>query len=427
MNEVPIWVLFCILVVLIVLSAFFSSAETGMMSLNRYRLRNLAKVHPGARRAHTLLERPDRLIGIILLGNNFVNILASSIATIIAMRLYGEAGIAIATFILTLLILIFAELAPKTLAALYPERVAFPAALLLSVLLKIFYPLVATTNVLANGVLRLLGVSTDQFQSQQLTSDEIRIVLNEAGAMLSQRYKQMLVSILDLERVTVEDIMVPRGEIHCIDLDDDEDDILEQMVHSQYTRLPLIQGNFGTVIGVLHVRRLLAILNRDEFAAQALPDLCEPAYYIPEGTPLDVQLRNFQREQERLGLVVDEYGDVQGLVVLNDLLEEIVGEFTTDPADLATDVHPQSDGTFLVDGSTHIRDLNRGFQFELPTHGPKTINGLVLEYLESIPETGTSFLINNYPLEVVQTTDNAVKTVRISPRLTKKPATVRPS
>jgi len=285
LNEVPIWVLFCILVVLIVLSAFFSSAETGMMSLNRYRLRNLAKVHPGARRAHTLLERPDRLIGIILLGNNFVNILASSIATIIAMRLYGEAGIAIATFILTLLILIFAELAPKTLAALYPERVAFPAALLLSVLLKIFYPLVATTNVLANGVLRLLGVSTDQFQSQQLTSDEIRIVLNEAGAMLSQRYKQMLVSILDLERVTVEDIMVPRGEIHCIDLDDDEDDILEQMVHSQYTRLPLIQGNFGTVIGVLHVRRLLAILNRDEFAAQALPDLCEPAYYIPRRHP----------------------------------------------------------------------------------------------------------------------------------------------
>ena len=353
-------------------------------------------------------------------GQQFRQYPASSIATVIALRLYGEAGIAIATFILTLLILIFAELAPKTLAALYPERVAFPAALLLNLLLKIFRPVVVLANVMANGVLRLFGVSTDRIQSQQLSGDEIRIVLNEAGAMLSQSYKRMLVSILDLERVTVDDIMVPRGEIHAIDLEDDEDEIHDQLVYSQYTRLPVCRGDINNVIGILHVRRLLAALSRDELDIAQLPEACGEPYYIPEGTPLDVQLRNFQREQERLGLVVDEYGDVQGLVALNDLLEEIVGEFTSDPADLATDVHPQDDGTYLVDGSTHIRALNRGFHFELPTQGPKTINGLVLEYLESIPETGTSILINDYPLEVVQTTDNAVKTVRLYPRLDKQ-------
>ncbi len=420
MSEVPIWVLVSALIVLIFLSAFFSSAETGMMSLNRYRLRNLARKHRGAKRAHKLLERPDRLIGVILLGNNFVNIVASSIATLIALRLYGEAGIALATFALTLVILIFAELAPKTLASLYPERVAFPAALILNMLLAIFRPVVVAANALANGLLRLFGVSTDTIQSQQLTGDEIRIVLNEAGALLSQSYKKMLVSILDLERVTVDDIMVPRGEIHVIDLADDEDEIRDQLVHSQYTRLPVCRGDINTVVGILHVRRVLVTLSRDELEIERLPEVCDEPYFIPEGTPLDVQLRQFQREQERFGLVVDEYGDVQGLVALNDLLEEIVGEFTSDPADLSTDVHPQKDGTYLVDGSTHVRALNRSYHFELPTQGPKTINGLVVEYLESIPEVGTSILIANYPLEVVQTTDNAVKTVRIYPRLVKK-------
>ncbi len=417
LNEVPMWVLVGALIILIFLSAFFSSAETGMMSLNRYRLRNLARKHRGARRAHKLLERPDRLIGVILLGNNFVNILASSIATIIALRLFGQAGIAIATFLLTLLILIFAELAPKTLATLYPERVAFPAALILNILLKIFRPVVVVANILANGLLRMFGVSTDTTQSQQLTGDEIRIVLNEAGSMLSQRYKRMLMSILDLERVTVNDIMVPRGEIHVIDLEDELDEIRDQLIHSQYTRLPICRGDFNNVIGILHVRRLLLALSRNKLDMERLVKACDAPYFIPESTSLDVQLRNFQREQERLGLVVDEYGDVQGLVVLNDLLEEIVGEFTSDPADLATDVHPQDDGTYLVDGSTNIRALNRAYHFELPTQGPKTINGLVIEYLESIPETGTSILIANYPIEVVQTTDNAIKTLRISPRL----------
>jgi Mg2+/Co2+ transporter CorB len=418
LSDVPIGVLFAILVLLIILSAFFSSSETGMMALNRYRLRHLAKhQHKGAMRASRLLDRPDRLIGVILLGNNFVNILASSISTLIALRLYGEPGIAIATFALTLVILIFAEVAPKTLAVLYPERVAFPASIVLSVLLKVLYPLVAVINWVANGVLRMVGVSTGNVDEQQISQDELRTVVNEAGAMISRRFRRMLISILDLERVTVDDIMIPRGEINAVDLDDDRAEIEEQLTHGRHTRLPVYRGDINNVQGVLHIRKLLSLVRREEFDVDSLQALCDEPYFVPEGTPLDVQLRNFQRHQQRLGLVVDEYGDVQGLVTLEDLLEEIVGDFTPDPAPMSTDVHPQEDGTFLVDAASNIRDLNRSHGFMLPTSGPKTLNGLIVEHLESIPEPGTTVLINDYPLEVVQKTNSAVKTVRIAPRL----------
>ena len=418
MSDVPIGVLVAVLIVLIVLSAFFSSSETGMMALNRYRLRHLAKHHhKGARRASRLLERPDRLIGVILLGNNFVNILASSITTIIALRLYGEAGIAIATFLLTMVILIFAEVAPKTLAVLYPERVAFPASIVLNVLLKVFYPLVAVINWLANGVLRVVGVKPGRVGEQQISQDELRTVVNEAGAMISHRFRRMLISILDLERVTVDDIMIPRGDINAIDLNDDRDEIEEQLMHGRHTRLPVYRGDINNVLGMFHMRKLLSLVRREEFDVSILPSLCDEPYFVPEGTPLDVQLRNFQRHQQRLGLVVDEYGDIQGLVTLEDLLEEIVGDFTSDPAPMSTDVHPQEDGTFLVDAASNIRDINRSHGFQLPTNGPKTLNGLIIEHLESIPELGTTVLINNYPLEVVQKTGSAVKTVRIAARL----------
>jgi len=392
-----------------------------MMALNRYRMRHMARQkHRGAMRASRLLERPDRLIGVILLGNNFVNILASSIATIIALRLYGEAGIAIATFLLTLVILICAEVAPKTLAALYPERVAFPASIVLSVLLKVLYPLVAIVNWVANGLLRMLGVSPDLIDPQQISQEELRTVVNEAGALISRRYKRMLVSILDLERVSVEDIMIPRNEINAIYLDDDRDEIEGQLVHSQHTRLPVCREDINNVQGVLHVRRLLLTLRRDDFDVSEIASLCDEPYFVPGGTPLDVQLRNFQRQQQRMALVVDEYGDVQGLITLEDLLEEIVGEYTSDPASMSTDVHPQDDGTFLVDAGTNVRALNRSHGFKLPLNGPKTLNGLILEHLESIPEPGTTVLINDYPLEVVQTTGAAVKTVRIAPRLQRR-------
>ncbi len=418
MSDVPIGVLVAVLIILVVLSAFFSGSETGMMALNRYRLRHLARhKNRGAMRASRLLERPDRLIGVILLGNNFVNILASSIATLIALRLYGEAGIAVATFLLTIVILIFAEVAPKTLAALYPERVAFPASLVLGILLKLLYPLVAAINWLANGVLRMLGTSPEQLDSQPLSQEELRTVVNEAGAMISRRFKRMLVSVLDLERVSVDDIMIPRGEINGIDLDDPRDEIEEQLVLTQHTRIPVYRGDIDNVQGVLHVRKLLLAIRREDFDVKEIPSLCDPPYFVPMGTRLDVQLRNFQRNHERMALVVDEYGDIQGLVTLEDLLEEIVGEYTSDPAALSTDVHPQEDGTFLVDAGITIRDLNRSHGFKLPTSGPKTLNGLILEHMESIPEPGTTVLIADYPLEVVQTTVSAVKTVRVAPRL----------
>ncbi len=392
-----------------------------MMALNRYRLRHMARNrHRGAMRASKLLERPDRLIGVILLGNNFVNILAASIATIIALRLYGEAAIGVATFLLTLVILIFSEVAPKTMAALYPERIAFPASIVLGVLLKVVYPLVAAINWIANGLLRLLGVSPDKIDPQHLSQEELRTVVNEAGAMISRRYKRMLVSILDLERVTVEDIMVPRNDINAIYLDDDHDEIREQITHSQHTRLVVCDGDVDNTLGVLHVRRLLLTLSEDDFDVARIPDLVDEPYFVPAGTPLDIQLRNFQRHQQRLGLVVDEYGDIQGLITLEDLLEEIVGEYTSDPAAMSTDVHPQADGTFLVDGGSNIRTLNRTHGFKLPTGGPKTLNGLIIEHFEAIPDPGTTVLIADYPLEVVQTTGSAVKTVRVAPRLKRR-------
>ncbi len=393
-----------------------------MMALNRYRLRHLAKgEHRGAKRAAELLERPDRLIGLILIGNNFVNIVASMLAAFIAWRILGEPGLALAPFALTVIILVFAEVAPKTLAALHPERIAFPAAVVLRPLLKILYPVVAAINWIANGVLRLLRVSPADVDSHQLSTEELRTVVNEAGALISRKYQSMLVSILDLEKVTVDDIMVPRNEISGIDIDDEMDEIVELLIHSQHTKLPLYRGDIDDVLGVLHLRKVLEPLEHGELSKESLLENASEPYFVPAGTPLNTQLRNFQRQRQRIGLVVDEYGDVDGLVTLEDLLEEIVGEFTTDPSAHSPDVHPQDDGTYLVDGGANVRELNRTMRWELPTHGPKTVNGLVLEYLESIPEPGTSLLIAGYPIEIVQVSGNAVKTARIKPGMRRKP------
>ncbi len=418
MDDIPLSVLFGALIFLILLSGFFSGSETGLMTLNRYRLRHLSKAgHPGARRAARLLERPDRLIGIILLGNNFVNILASSLATIIALRLGGEGAIALAAGLLTLVILIFAEVAPKTLAALRPERVAFPASFVYGPLLRVLYPLVWGVNTLANWLLRLLKVRPEEATRLSLNQEELRTVVNEAGAMIPQRHQKMLLSVLDLEKVTVEDIMIPRNEIVGIDIEDEWEHIEHQLINSQYTKLPVYRTNIDDVLGFLYLRNVVHLITQEEFGKDDLLHIVREPYFIPEGTPLNKQLLNFQRQKRRVGLVVDEYGDIQGLVTLEDILEEIVGEFTTDPSALSKDVHPQEDGSYVVDGGTHIRDLNRMLQWELPTDGPKTINGLVLEHMEAIPEAGTSILIARYPVEILQTKDNAVKTVRIQPRL----------
>lgn len=416
MNEISTGTLFAVLTLLILLSAFFSGSETALMTLNRYRLRHLAKIgHMGAVRAHRLLKRPDRLIGLILLGNNFVNILASSLATIIALRLGGEAFIAMAAGILTLVILIFAEVAPKTLAALKPERLAFPAAIIYTPLLKVMYPLVWVVNGIANAILRKLGVSPDDAEGQLLSQEELRTVVMEAGAMIPKRHQKMLLSILDLEKTEVEDIMIPRNEVDGIDLQEPIEDILRQLQNSPYMRLPVFDGSIDHIVGILHIRRAMNALSHGELTHEMLRDICDPPYFIPEGTPLNRQLLNFQRKKQRIGLVVDEYGDLLGMLTLPDLLEEIVGEFTTDPADSVQDVQPQSDGSYLVAGSANVKELVRSLHWDLPVDGPRTINGLIIEYLETIPEPGTSLLLEGYPVEILQIQDNTVRMIRIQP------------
>lgn len=418
MDDIPLTFLFGILFLLIGLSAFFSGSETALMTLNRYRLRHLAdQGHKTARLAEKLLKRPERLIGLILLGNNFVNIFASAIATVIALRLGGEGALALSTFLLTLVVLIFAEVAPKTLAALHPESLAFPASWVYTPLLKVLIPLVWLVNLMANGVLRLLGVYPQDTDSNALSREELRTVVNEASVMIPSKHQKMLLNILDLEQATVEDIMVPRNEIDGVDIEAPWDELLEDLRQMPYTRVLVFRKSVDHVVGFIHARRLMQYLMSDRLDRKTLEKMIRPPYYIPAGTPLNTQLLAFQRERRRVGLVVDEYGDVEGLVTLGDLLEEIVGEFTSNPADAIVDVQPQEDGSYLVDGSATIRDLRRSFHWELPIDGPKTLNGLIVEYLEDIPETGTSLMIAGYPIEILQTQDNAVKTARITPTM----------
>ncbi len=417
MDDIPLSALFGALLLLLFLSAFFSGSETALMTLNRYRLRHLARDgHAGARRAEKLLAKPDRLIGLILLGNNFVNILASSLVTVIAIRLGGNGAIPVAAGLLTLVVLIFSEVAPKTLAALHPEKLAFPAVWIYKPLLKLLFPLVWVVNLLANSILRLLGIYPEDDMRGTLSREELRTVVNEAGSMIPQQHQQMLLSLLDLEKVKVEDIMVPRTEIDGIDITDPISVILEQLEQLPYTRVLVFEGSIDHVLGFLHSRRILqASLDSDGLTHEELRALIKEPYFIPKGTSLYDQLHNFQVQRRRAGLVVDEYGDVLGLVTMADLLEEIVGEFATDPADSLADITPQDDGSYLVDGSANLRELVRSLHWELPTDGPNTLNGLIVEHLRNLPEPGTSVMINGYPIDILQTQDNMVKTARIRP------------
>ena len=415
-EDVPLAGLVGLLFMLLLLSAFFSGSETALMSLNRYQLRHKARHgHRGARLAEQLLRRPDRLIGLILLGNNLVNFSAASLVTLIALDLGGEPAVAIGTGIFTLIVIIFSEAAPKTLAALHPERLAFPASLVYYPLLKITYPIVWLTNAASNGVLWLFGVRQSGSELQSLTREELRTVVFEAGARISSRYRNMLISILDLEKVTVDDVMVPHNEIIGIDLDDDDTEVGQVIATSSHSRLPVYRDSIDHVVGMLHMRKL-ANLARTELDKATLQQLLDEPYFVPEGTPLSTQLVQFQRRRERIALVVDEYGDIQGIVTLEDILEEIVGEFTTDPADDDVDVVPESKDTFLVDAAANIRELNRSQDWELPTDGPKTLNGVIVERLETIPQTGTCLKVDGYPIEIVEADENRVRMVRIGPR-----------
>lgn len=384
------------------------------MSLNRYRLRYLSQSgNKQAKRIEALLRRPDRLIGVILIGNNFVNILASSIATIIALRLMGDSGIAWATATLTLIILIFAEVTPKTLAALHPERIAFPASYVLIPLLKIFYPLVWLVNGFSNGLLWIIGVKRSNAH-RGLNSEELRSVVYEAGSRMPSEHQRMLLSILDLEKISIDDIMIPRNEVVGINIDDSLSDILKQLKSTQHTRMPVFKGELNQTIGILHARNATRFMDSPDLSKAMILQHSGDSYFVLEGTSLNKQLLDFQQNKRRIGLVVDEYGEVQGIVTMEDILEEIVGEFTTDMAATSKDIHPQKDGSYLIDGTATIREINRALSWDIPLTGPKTLNGIIIDALESIPENSVCTQIGDYRIETLHTKKNIVKTARVS-------------
>ena len=414
MDEIPLSVLFGTLFLLIICSAFFSSSETAMIALNRYRLRHLVKEgKKSAVISERLLKRPDRLIGLILLGNNLVNFIAASIATVIGIRLLGDLGVALAPIILVLVFLIFAEVMPKTIAAINPDKIALPASYILNILMKLAYPAVWLINSLSNTLLSIFNIDIKKRNDENISSEELRTIVREAGILIPQRHQKMLINILDLEKVTVNDIMVPRNEVTAIDLDKPIDDIIEQFSHCQHTRLPVYKSNIENIIGVIHVRRIPRIFNEKEITKKSLMSVMTDCYFVPNGTPLHVQMLNFQRRKRRFGIVVDEYGVFQGVVTLEDILEEIIGEFTTDIQTHNLDIQIHEDGYYLIDCSANIREINRELGWQLPSEGPKTLNGLLLENLEYIPKSGTTLKIDNYLVEITQVSESAVKMARI--------------
>jgi Mg2+/Co2+ transporter CorB len=415
MEEIPLASLYVTLFILILVSGFFSSSETGLMAMNKYRLRHLAnKGHRGARMAQTLLRKPDRLIGLILLGNNLVNILAASIATVIGIRLYGPSGVWIASLVMTVIVLIFAEVAPKTVAAVHPERIAFPASFVLSGLLKVLYPLVWMVNVIANLILRPFGVRTNAEMMERLNREELRTLVQEGG-QIPDDHQRMLVNILDLEQATVDDVMIPRQDIVGIDLDDDWNDILVQLTQTVYTRLPVFRESIDHVEGLLHIRTVIAKLAHGALTFEDLKRSVRSPYFIPEGTALTQQLLEFQARERRMGLVVDEYGDIQGMVTLDDILEEIVGEYTSEGRARSRHIRKLDDGNFLVDGTVSIRALNRKMGWELPEEDASTLNGMLLEELEVIPEGKASLRIGRQIMTIVEIKDNVISKVLIEP------------
>jgi len=409
--DYPLWALFVSIAVLTALSAYFSGTETAMMSLNRYRLKHLVKQrHRGARKANRMLRRPDRLLGVILVGNNLVNFTAATIATVIGLRLFGDTGVLLAPWVLTLTFLIFAEVAPKTLAAQHPEAWSFRSVFALEPLLKVLHPAVAFVNWISNALVR--PFAPKQIDSHDLSTEELKTVVNEGAVAVGER-QTMLVRLLELESVSVNDIMVPRSEIVAIDIDEDIADIIALTATSQHTLLPVYKETINQVVGILHLRRLARLLNADGFTKADLMQLTREPYFVPEATPLHTQLLNFQKEKQRIALVVDEYGDVQGIVTLEDILEEIVGEFTTDFASKMPEISPLEDDAYVIDGGAVLRDINRALRWNLPTAGPKTLNGLVLEHLETIPESNLCLQIEEYQIETLHIKDNMGKHMKI--------------
>mgnify|MGYP001130311162 FL=1 len=408
------------LFVLLILSAFFSGSETGMMSLNRYRLRHQRKKSSGARRAAKLLAMPDRLIGLILIGNNAVNILAAIIANMLAIIYVGEAAAPwVATASLTITVLVFSEVTPKTIAAQNPEWFAFKASHILKPLLQLLSPLVWMVNKLTNAVISMLGFDPNKDRDDGLDTEELKSLVDISSHKISDSNQGMLKAILDLESVTVEDIMIPRNEINGLNMEASIEELMNSIVSSEYTRQPLYEGDVNNIVGIFHARKANHLLRSEKVTHNAIKRFSETPYFIPESTTLTNQLLNFKKARRRFAVVVDEYGEVQGLVTLEDILEEIVGDFTTNTADEIEEVIRRDDGSYLIHGAATIREINKATGWELPKDGPKTLNGLALEQLESIPDANVSFTINGYRFETEQINETVIKQFAVT-RIKKK-------
>ncbi|MFT3243935.1 HlyC/CorC family transporter [Klebsiella pneumoniae] len=402
MEHISTTTLIITLIVMVIISAYFSGSETGMMTLNRYRLRHMAKQgNRPAKRVEKLLRKPDRLISLVLIGNNLVNILAS----------------AMATGVLTFVVLVFAEVLPKTIAALYPEKVAYPSSFLLAPLQVLMMPLVWLLNTITRILMRMMGIRTDTVISSALSKDELRTIVNESRSQISRRNQDMLLSVLDLEKVSVNDIMVPRNEIVGIDINDDWKSIVRQLTHSPHGRIVLYRDSLDDAISMLRVREAYRLMTeKKEFTKEIMLRAADEIYFVPEGTPLSTQLVKFQRNKKKVGLVVDEYGDIQGLVTVEDILEEIVGDFTTSMSPtLAEEVTPLNDGTVIIDGSANVREINKAFNWHLPEDEARTVNGIILEALEEIPVPGTRVRIEQYDIDILDVQDNMIKQVKVMP------------
>jgi Mg2+/Co2+ transporter CorB len=419
LDEIPLGALVAALVLLLILSAFFSGSETSMMAVNRYRLRHLAQTgHGGARLAEWLLSQTDRLLSVILLGNNLVNAAAAALVTVIAFRLFGENELALslATLSVTFLILVFSEVTPKVLGATYAERIVPVVSYVLAVLLKLAGPFIWFINLFVRAQIRLLRLkSAKEVVAEPMGMEELRTVLAESGSFLPRAHRDILTNLFDLEKITVDDVMCPRARIEAIDLTAEIEEIRQQLVTSHHDRLPVYAGELNDIQGIVEVRRALARAQEEGWNEHTLTEVMRAPYYVPAGTPLLTQLTQFQTNRQSLGLVVDEYGELLGLITVDDILEEIVGEFAAMTPLPVSAWQPQPDGSFLVEGSASLRELNRKLGLDLPVDGPRTLNGLILEQLEAIPEAGVSLKIGGLPVEIVQVQDRMVKTVRIKP------------
>lgn len=402
------------LVLLIIVSGFFSSSETGMMATNRYRLQHEAQAgNKRAKQILHLLKRPDRLLGVILIGNTFANIFASTLATIIAIDLYGETSAFVAPLILTFIVLVFAEVAPKTVAAIYPEQTAAFVSFPLRWLLRIAYPLVWLINIIANGLLRLIGIRVVGAQLEPLSREELRTMVHTSSDDMPSQDRSMLLGVFDLKKITVDEIMVSRSEIMGLNLDDDLQEIIKQLYQLQHTRVPVFHGNIDNTCGILHVRDILQSINQPSFSKKQIKKHLRQVYFIPECVDLKQQLLRFQKDKNRMAIVVDEYGKVKGLVTLDNILEEIVGEFTTDILENTQEIIPQKDGSYLIDGSATIRELNKALHTHFTAEDAVTVNGLIFEHLESIPKPGLMLEIDGYPIKILKVRHNRVQTIRL--------------